>query len=105
MNFRNIVDRMDSFDWNEWVYIDLDSDFNLDSECVVVNPDNAELSYDGFTPRIVKDRNFSEFLQISDIRSVIENIFQQEIDVNYENILKACKFYFDNDAYLNFKEK
>ncbi|SCC81655.1 DUF7716 domain-containing protein [Saliniramus fredricksonii] len=105
MNFQNIIERLDSFEWNDWVYLNVDRDINLDSECAVLNPDIAELSDDGFTPKIAKERNISEFLQISDIRSVIENISHQGVEIDNIKIVNACKFYFKYDAFLSFQKE
>lgn len=104
MKLQEVFDRLASFAWNDWVYVNMECGLDLNSECSVLNPDNAEISDDGFTPKIEKDRSLSEFLQISDIRSIIENMIQQEIDIDHMKIFFACKYYFDNDVFFDFSK-
>lgn len=88
------------YSWNEWVYIERTDVRDSETKCLVLNPDNAELGSDDFTPEPVERLDMVEFLSVQDLVSVKENLLRQKPEATISDMCNAAVYYFDNDAFI-----
>ncbi|WP_249979060.1 DUF7716 domain-containing protein [Vreelandella olivaria] len=96
----DVLDNLDIYEWRDWVYLDQTKGANLRSSCIVLNPDEAELSEDGFTPLAVERLSMEEFLSIQDLISVRDNLLVRWPSVGIKEICDAAVYYYENDAFI-----
>lgn len=100
-NLRDVLADLDAYSWNEWVYLCRTEIKNLDTACIVVNPDEAELGEDGFTPSLAEKLSMEEFLSIQDLRSVRDNLLCQNPAPEIEELCDAALYYYEHDSYIS----
>ncbi|QWK81310.1 DUF7716 domain-containing protein [Ochrobactrum sp. BTU1] len=94
--FRNLA----QYSWKEWVYIERTDVRDSKTKCLVLNPDNAELGSDDFTPEPVERLDMVEFLSVQDLVSVKENLLRNRPGATIFDMCDAAVFYFENDAFV-----
>lgn len=97
----DILANLDAYSWNEWVYICRAERKNLNTACIVLNPDEAELGEDGFTPLFVEKLSMEEFLSIQDLRSVRDNLFCQNPIAEIKELCDAALYYYECDSFIS----
>lgn len=72
----------------------------MESQCIVLDPDEVELGADNFTPLLVEQHAMGEFLSIQDIRSVQEHILRTNPEATRFELCDAVCYYFESDAFF-----
>ncbi|MGR2741107.1 DUF7716 domain-containing protein [Billgrantia sp. Q4P2] len=96
----NILANLDAYSWNDWVYLSDVENANIDSVSLVINPDEAELSEDEFTPLLAEKHAMEEFLSVQDLKSVRDNLIFQKPTAGLEDLCAASLYYYKNDAFI-----
>ncbi|WP_123639914.1 DUF7716 domain-containing protein [Altererythrobacter sp. FM1] len=94
-----VLDNLSSYSWRDWVYLRRNLPITVESECIVLNPDEAELGSDDFTPLQVEQHAMEEFLSIQDIRSVQDHLKKVNPEATRAEFCDAVHYYFENDAF------
>lgn len=89
----DLIDKVDNFEWNLWVYSESCESLTDNIKCIVIDVDSAVLGADGFTPKEVEDRGFQELISIQDLQLILKKYDSQ-------SVVKAIDYYVKNDAYL-----
>ena len=55
-------------------------------------------------PQFAKDNKLDRFLTISEVKSVLANARDQLSSPTIEDFIAALKFYYNNDAYIDFSD-
>lgn len=95
-----ILANLDAHSWREWVYIDNSVYPDLDSSCIVLNPDEAVLGEDDFTPLAAEHLGMEEFLSIRDLMAVRDNLCARKPEASIAEICGAARYYFENDSFV-----
>ncbi|MEM7719998.1 MAG: hypothetical protein AAF222_12420 [Pseudomonadota bacterium] len=97
--FGELLAKLDGYSWTHFVYMSDPRSPDLDSACIIVDSDEAELGTDNFTPLIAEQLGLLEFLSIHDLQSVREYLGNLGIKDDRRKELFACRYYFERDAY------
>ncbi|WP_413208468.1 hypothetical protein [Rhodospirillum sp. A1_3_36] len=95
-----VLENLASYSWRDWVFLDRKSAITMKSQCIVLDPDDAELGADNFTPLLVEQHAMDEFLSIQDIRSVQEHLLRDNPAATRSELCNAVCYYFENDAFF-----
>jgi len=89
-----------------WVYLPRDKNWNLDSECAVLEseevPPELEDEPDAGVPEFAKANGLIQVLPVGSIQEIVENAKAQNPDASIDDLFKAFIFYFRNDAFIRF---
>jgi hypothetical protein len=94
-----ILAKIENLDWRLQVYVRRSNRVELTSECILIDVDDAELGSDGFTPKEAEDAGMDEFLAVNDIAGVKNHLLRSGAETQNPALLRACVYYFENDAY------
>ncbi|MCT7375981.1 DUF7716 domain-containing protein [Chelativorans salis] len=96
----DIINALEAQSWSSWVYLDDAATLTGETDVLVIDPDEAELGNDDFTPLVVQEAGYSEFLSIADMQSVVSNLSQQISEPSLDQKIQALQHYFANDAFI-----
>ncbi|WP_395682080.1 hypothetical protein [Dokdonella sp.] len=97
---KDAVVHASDFPWNYSLYLPKDQPWNLTTPCLVRDPDaeDAELS------DAANDLGFDYVLNMQQVQSIVRNAQKQLVRITDEDLLRALLYYYDNDAYITFRD-
>ncbi|WP_424942031.1 DUF7716 domain-containing protein [Aliiroseovarius crassostreae] len=98
--FGNVLRDLGGFDWKDWVYLEMQGGVLLSSPCILLNPDEAELAEDDFTPVAAEEAGMQEYLSVQDLRSIEQSLNAWYPDYSLDDLCSAATYYFENDAFM-----
>lgn len=101
LELRQILEGIESFEWDQALYFAKPSDYSLGAKCCVLDPDETE-DLDGDTYTFAKNNNLFYCLSIADVQSVLDNAEQQLKNVSIGDFHKAFIYYLENDAFIEY---
>ncbi len=88
--------------WEYALYIpSSDADWSSNMECMILDPEETDDPDDD--PDMAKNNGLKYALTISAVQDVVENIISQNKNADMEMLIKALKYYYDNDAFINLE--
>lgn len=97
-----VLENIDEFEWSDALYLPEDEVWNLDTEGLICDPNDVENECDE-VPQVAKEHNLIDALSIQDIQDIVYNAKQQKENVSIDELLEAYLYYFDNDAFVEWK--
>ena len=82
------------------IYIEPYDTLKSNLELIVIDSDNEKLGNDGFTPLIIEERGFKEFLSVHELQGILINMGYNS-DTVIDKILSHIAYYLEYDAYLS----
>ncbi|MFT4929082.1 MAG: hypothetical protein ACI8WB_005212 [Phenylobacterium sp.] len=90
---------IDNLPWEYALYIpSVNAGWSRDIKCMVLDPEETEDPDDD--PDEAKNNGMKYALGISDVQDVMENILAQKRTLDLNLQIKALKYYYDNDAFI-----
>lgn len=99
-----VLSKPNSFRWSDALYADPDNLADLNSPCLVLDPDSVETDGDE-EPAEAKGRGFTYILAIQDILSIHANLEAQMGTVQVDQLLTAFLYYVERDAFIVLERK
>jgi hypothetical protein len=88
------LDRIASYERDIWFYVVKGIDaVGAETICVPISEEEDFTSAEA-------EGELQEFLSVQDIRSIVDNVRQQDAAADLDQFLAACNYYWRNDAYL-----
>jgi hypothetical protein len=100
---KDVLTNIDKYDWSYALFLPEDEEWELQTTCAVLDPDDVEEDADE-APRYAIDNKLVYALSIHDIQGIVENAYGQKSDCNIKDLLEAFLYYFDNDAFIEFAD-
>jgi hypothetical protein len=98
---KNVLNHANELPWNEYLFLPVDKNWSLDSDCSVINWD--ELEDAGDTPKIAIDNKLIYVLDIATIQDIVNNANQQRPQCSASDLFKAFMYYYNNDAFITLE--
>ena len=98
MTLRDIFHGPVQFPWNHVLYLPREEEITLDTECLVLDPNDVESEHDVPSPAM----GLVEGLGIQDVRAIQENARLQGKTPTDTEMLRAFVYYLENDAFIEF---
>ena len=103
-----VLCHIDDFKWSDALFLPQNEVWNLQSSCVVLDPDDVLLDPDDFyisnnemCTHTAEDK-FVYSLDIQTIQLICKNAYDQKPNCTVEDLLNAFLYFYDHDAYLEF---
>ncbi len=100
IKFGEVLVSLENYSWREWVYIFKGHLIDSNTKCLVLNPDEVELSSDGWTPVAAIEQSLVEYVSIQDIRDIEQSLYSWKPKATVEQLCKAIKYYHINDNFV-----
>lgn len=97
-----VLENIDEFEWSDALFLPEDEVWNLDTEGLICDPNDVENESDE-VPQAAKEHNLIDALSIQDIQDIVYNAKQQKENVSIDELLEAYLYYYDNDAFVEWK--
>lgn len=101
IKLRNVLLYSEKFEWSDALFLIRDNIWNLNSECIVIDPDDVENDVDE-EPKFATENNMKYALSIQDIQGIVDNAYQQNPNCKETDLLQAFLYYYDHDAFITF---
>ncbi|MBO6604059.1 MAG: hypothetical protein JJ949_12590 [Roseicyclus sp.] len=95
----SVVESLDELNWKKWVYLDVEQKIGAETPCLLLNPDEADLGADGFTPLAAEEASMKEFLSVQDLRSIVANFKAGHESPSMDDLLSAIVYFYEKDAF------
>ena len=95
-----ILDNVGSVPWGHALYLSPNEPWTLDTPALVLNPDDA--SDDEEEPEEARAAGLRYALGIQDVKGVADNARQQRKEATTGDLLRALRYYYDHDAFIDF---
>lgn len=105
LTMEEVIANISDYSWKNWVYCKRDKNINSKTECIVIDPDEADLGSDNFTPSIAEELGMDEFLCVQDISAAVEGLRMWMPNASQDHTTMAVVYYFENDAFLTEDNK
>ncbi len=92
MKFIEIINNISNIDEKLAIHIPKDSECELDDDCLLVDYDDEDNNL---------GTQYKYFLGVYDIVDIISNLSQQNSSYTNQDLIKAIKFYYENDAFID----
>ncbi len=102
IKLRDVLTNSEEHPWRAFLFLHEDKNWNLDSDCAVLNLDDLEI--DEEVPQFAIDNNLIYALSIQDVQDIVINAREQRTNCTDEDLLKAFLYYYDNDAFIDFNK-
>ncbi len=102
IKLRDILEKPDTYLWSDALFLPEGEEWTLNTLGLVLNPDDVENDEDE-VPLSAKEHSLICALSIQDIQSITDNAHQQKSDCTSEELLTSYLYYYDNDAFINFR--
>jgi hypothetical protein len=93
-------------DARAWLYLPANAAWSLDSPAAVLEseevPPELEDEPDAGVPQFARDNGFAQILPITALQDVVSNAHQQRSGLSLSELLRALKFYYEHDAFIEF---
>ena len=96
-----VLCHIDDFKWSDALFLPQNEVWNLQSSCVVLDPDDFYTSNNEICTHTAEDK-FVYSLDIQNIQLICENAYDQKPNCTVEDLLNAFLYFYDHDAYLEF---
>ncbi|WP_305845492.1 DUF7716 domain-containing protein [Photobacterium leiognathi] len=91
---------VDDLPWEYALYIPkVDIAWAKDMKCMILDPEETDDPDDD--PDVAKSNGLKYALTISDVQDVVENVKTQDPSCDIDILIRALKYYYDNDAFIN----
>lgn len=97
-----VLENIDEFHWSDALFLPEDEVWNLDTKGLICDPNDVENESDE-VPQVAKEHNLIDALSIQDIQDIVYNAKQQKENVSIDELLEAYLYYYDNDAFVEWK--
>lgn len=94
-----VLEHIQDFDWSDALFLPEDEEWDFESRCMVLDPDDVENDEDEL-PQQAAEKNLMYALGIQTIQSIYKNIYEQKKDFLKEDLMEAFLYYYDHDAYI-----
>ena len=84
------------------IFVENGCELGLNTSCAILNHEDYDRAGDSFQTAVISGFTMSDFLPADAFEQVINNAYMQRSDVSPNMLLAALRFYFDNDAFINF---
>lgn len=91
------LDGIEELPWNHALYLPSDGDWDRDTTCAVLDPDDCDDDEDA--PETARNLGLEYALSVQAVQSIVKNARQKGI-ADGAGVLKAFHYYFENDAFL-----
>jgi len=102
MFLRDVLTGINQQPWNFALYMPHGVDWNSDTQCAVLNPDDFDNESDPERPRFAADNGLFYALGIQIVKSIVENATEQKPHATTSDLVDAFVYYYDNDAYIDW---
>ncbi|NML35503.1 RHS repeat-associated core domain-containing protein [Paraburkholderia antibiotica] len=102
---KDVLQDIDQQPWDFALYMPHGVDWNEDTQCAVLNPDDFENEPDPDRPIFAVDHGLHHALGIQVVKSIVENAKLQLADADASNLVSAFVYYYDNDAYIDWSTR
>ena len=95
----NMLSNIQQLPWEYALYIATpEANWLGDTKCMVLDPEETDDPDDD--PVAAKANGFKYVLTISEVQDIVENIHAQRKNAEVDMLIKALKYYYDNDAFI-----
>jgi hypothetical protein len=105
ITLREVLEDIDKQPWDFALFMPHGVEWNLNTSCAVLNPDDFENEPDPDQPKFATDHGLHYALGIQVIKSIVENARDQRPDVTTSDLVDAFIYYYDNDAYVDWSRR
>jgi hypothetical protein len=98
---RKVLSDAESLRWSDALYLRLNEKWNLDSPCIVWDPDDCESGDE--VPQTAAAHNMRYALGIQDVQDIVRNARMQKPSCGVDVLFDAFLYYYDNDAFLTLQ--
>lgn len=102
---RDVLSAIDKLPWNFALFMPHGVDWNENTPCAVLNPDDFENEPDPDRPKFASENGLYYALGMQVIESIVENARDQKQDATMSDLVDAFIYYYDNDAYIDWSRK
>lgn len=99
-NLGGILSDIENLSWKLSVYLENVDQIDGETKALVLDADDIDLADDDFTPLVVFERGFHEFISIQLLQDVVSNLRQQKANASLDEQISAAIYYFEMDAFL-----
>lgn len=97
-----VLNNADKFSWKLGLYLPKGEAWGPETRCLVWDVEDSD---DPDTdPARATENGLSFTLFLQDIQSIRENARQQRSNVSLEDLLSAFQYYYENDAFIDFRK-
>ncbi|WGY71010.1 hypothetical protein KEC55_28830 [Burkholderia cepacia] len=100
---REVLVGIDQVPWNYALFMPHGVDWNENTKCAVLNPNDFENEPDPDRPRFAVDNDLHYALGIQIVESIVDNARDQRDNASVSDLVDAFVYYYDNDAYIDWK--
>ena len=104
--FRDVISTVSNRSDLEWVFLDEDGPWTLDSASAVLTLDEVppELENDpnAGIPEFAVVHGLIEAVSIATLQDIVSNALQQRESASLDELFSAFTFYWSNDAFIQF---
>jgi hypothetical protein len=86
------------------IFVEKGCELGLDTSCAILSDEDYNEAGNSFQTIAISGFTMSDFLPVDAFEQVINNAYLQRNDVSTDMLLAALRFYFDNDAFINFDD-
>lgn len=105
MTLRDMLDSIDKQPWDFALYMPHGVDWNENTLCAVLNPDDFDNEPDPDRPKFAADHGLHYALGIQVVKSIVENARAQRHGATISDLVNAFVYYYDNDAYIDWSDR
>lgn len=107
MSFKEALVGIEATPATFWVYLPADQNWNLDSECAILESDEVppelEDDPDAGVPEFAKQNNLVQALSVAVLQDIVINARTQKPNATLDDLLRAFAYYFEHDAFIDLK--
>lgn len=105
-SFKDLLTTIMERSERDWVFLPSNLNWSLESISTSLEldevPPEMEGEPDAGVPQFAKDHNLIEVVPVVVLQDVASNALQQRPNATIEDIFCAFKFYYENDAFIDF---
>ncbi|MBW4620590.1 MAG: hypothetical protein KME17_14700 [Cyanosarcina radialis HA8281-LM2] len=98
INLSDLLSIVENFSGKGYLYLPKSKAWDLNMYCAIVEDEEDKLS----NQELIDARNLKYALGIGAVQDIISNASSQKDDIDLLDLLNALKFYYDNDAFIEF---
>lgn len=95
----DVIMSINEYKWNYWLYVSNIKQWNENTKCAVLNVNDLALKEEH--PIFAIDNKLIEFLNISDVKSIIKKYSHTHENTTIEELYNDLIYYYENDAFID----
>jgi len=100
LRLRDVFESIDQLDWRYALYLPRSGDWTLESECAVLDPNQAEEGSD--EPEFARAHGLRYALTVHQLQGIVRNARAQRSTLTAHELERAFSFYLRHDAFIEF---